>query len=1467
MSMMPRMRRWGRIAGRSAAIVVVVLAGVVALLLFRPVRERVLDRVIDEVSRSVPGVLTFADVAWLEPGTLELRDAVWIVGSDTLAVLSELRVSVDLRSLMHRDLVIRDLVVACERLDLPAVRGVFGPGDGSAAPSSSVIRPGSLPPFPSVAVDRSRLSCRRLVVSETTVVEDVAVTAMLELRVEREPEWSVTAAARDAAGLWRLDDAAATWAPARDVYAGAGTIRLGEGEPVRLTLTRQGEHRFACGLGGTPPGKPGLAFDGRLGGGGGAVRTLDLEGSFLTPGLRDIAALPFVTGVPDDLLSLEGIAGVFTCSAVWRDDGPDVALTLTLDPNGWLDSGTLALQGGPVRVRLERFELAALGAKIEATATRSGRSCELLASLKLRGERWYSLLPSSVTPPDSLAADLDLRVAGRLPTPAATATFRAGLRSGSARLDSLDLLLDADDGWRDARMTWSLGAHGATVAGAADLLRDDDRIVIRPGPLRIGGWGVTAGAGVAAADRSAEVVVALPGGETSVRDLRITGVLGDFALGGRRDASGFDIRLEGAWSEPPAALLAACADSLRSPLQERWGDGAPWTLAVAAADRGDGLRADVDLRLPGPRQLQGLLPSSFRLDELDALQGTAHLRRAGEAVAVDIDLAPTSWIDVGRVRARVGPERSIVDGLELSLLGLRAEGSGTVAADSVAGDFTLTIDDASRLLRLAGSDHDLSAALSLGARLSGTRAAPIVGCDVEASASGDAVAAARVVGRIDFAADELRVAVTAPEGLVAQGRTVESASVQYEGSLPGRGTGRLRFAAAAADVAVRGALDATSADVVTLAADTLDIDLAGRSLTLDRPFTVETTPATRTTILRDLVMSGSLGRLTASAELSAGETSGELDLELRLPDEVYPPTLTPELRPEVLTVRATARGGRRRVRLEADGLTPGYRRDLRIVVDVEDAADGLDIAATAIDQGDTLAAAKALVDRSDIQRLADGGDLPLHADIALNGLPLPTLPGADWQGREVVLDGTVSLRGSTAAPYGSLRIAATTRNWSELATHRLEVEGELKAAGTAEAGLSAGFTLARGGLVLARGSLNAPGAASFSPPEFIADEEGAFDARAMTQGLQLEEFTPLMPVAVGVRGALDVDLRVSGPLRDLALRGDLKVSDGRVTLPDGSWFTMAGRSNIKGTPASPDVTGSIEIGAGVLRLPEPPQNLHPLHGRPVLWDASVAGGLSPAAAPSVHPVLMAAGDSTAAFTPMAVIGISIPTGLRLMGQGLEVVLVGDLELRTSHGVHDVGGALAASRGFFRFLGRTFQVERGDVSFDDGEGTDPALDIALTTLLEGTLYRVAFGGTLLRPTLALSSEPEMPEGDIMAMLLFGRPLNELSSDQEGLVQERATDLVTAYGTAQLEARLSQQLKVDMINLKRGSGGDDALVIGKHLHQKVLLKYEQELDAWSSFLVNLEYFFSRHVKLETMISRHDQSAAAVNWSMEY
>ena len=126
---------------------------------------------------------------------------------------------------------------------------------------------------------------------------------------------------------------------------------------------------------------------------------------------------------------------------------------------------------------------------------------------------------------------------------------------------------------------------------------------------------------------------------------------------------------------------------------------------------------------------------------------------------------------------------------------------------------------------------------------------------------------------------------------------------------------------------------------------------------------------------------------------------------------------------------------------------------------------------------------------------------------------------------------------------------------------------------------------------------------------------------------------------------------------------------------------------------------------------------------------------------------------------------------------------------------------------------------------------------------------------------------MSEGDIMSFLVFGKRMEELNSDQVGLVQQRAAQTAATFGT-QLASRLSRQMHVDLITLSRGEAtGRSTLTLGKYVTRRALLKYEQSLEERAAFLVDLEYFLTRTLRLETFIGQQQQSGLEVNWTRDY
>ena len=85
-----------------SAIVVFVVV-VTALLLFKPVRQRILAEALPRLSRLLPGEITVGGAAWPTLGSIELSDIVWVDDADSLVTAGRAAVSVDLFALIKKD--------------------------------------------------------------------------------------------------------------------------------------------------------------------------------------------------------------------------------------------------------------------------------------------------------------------------------------------------------------------------------------------------------------------------------------------------------------------------------------------------------------------------------------------------------------------------------------------------------------------------------------------------------------------------------------------------------------------------------------------------------------------------------------------------------------------------------------------------------------------------------------------------------------------------------------------------------------------------------------------------------------------------------------------------------------------------------------------------------------------------------------------------------------------------------------------------------------------------------------------------------------------------------------------------------------------------------------------------------------------------------------------------------------------
>jgi translocation and assembly module TamB len=84
------------------------------------------------------------------------------------------------------------------------------------------------------------------------------------------------------------------------------------------------------------------------------------------------------------------------------------------------------------------------------------------------------------------------------------------------------------------------------------------------------------------------------------------------------------------------------------------------------------------------------------------------------------------------------------------------------------------------------------------------------------------------------------------------------------------------------------------------------------------------------------------------------------------------------------------------------------------------------------------------------------------------------------------------------------------------------------------------------------------------------------------------------------------------------------------------------------------------------------------------------------------------------------------------------------------------------RGLYSFAGTRFELTRGRIAFDENVAIDPQLDIVAETDADGLDVAVEVSGNALRPQIAFTSNPALPEEELLAQLLFGGSVTNLSA---------------------------------------------------------------------------------------------------------
>ena len=165
----------------------------------------------------------------------------------------------------------------------------------------------------------------------------------------------------------------------------------------------------------------------------------------------------------------------------------------------------------------------------------------------------------------------------------------------------------------------------------------------------------------------------------------------------------------------------------------------------------------------------------------------------------------------------------------------------------------------------------------------------------------------------------------------------------------------------------------------------------------------------------------------------------------------------------------------------------------------------------------------------------------------------------------------------------------------------------------------------------------------------------------------------------------------------------------------------------------------------------------------------------------------------------------------------------------------ISGRVLLSRGNIEFRGGRHELSRGIITIPGRRGAEPVIDIQTEADIRGYHITTTFTGTPSKPHVITRSEPELPEADIISLIITGnlnadRGTTAAASGQSGL--GLAQSLLSASFTEQLEKQTQRlfglsRISIDPLLLGRGGDLNARVTLGQQITKDFTITYSQNL----------------------------------------
>ena len=223
--------------------------------------------------------------------------------------------------------------------------------------------------------------------------------------------------------------------------------------------------------------------------------------------------------------------------------------------------------------------------------------------------------------------------------------------------------------------------------------------------------------------------------------------------------------------------------------------------------------------------------------------------------------------------------------------------------------------------------------------------------------------------------------------------------------------------------------------------------------------------------------------------------------------------------------------------------------------------------------------------------------------------------------------------------------------------------------------------------------------------------------------------------------------------------------------------------------------------------------------------------------------------------------VSAPSNIFISSRTFDTEWSADLAITGRLNALSLDGQAALISGQAFLLNRPFRMRSGRVTFS-GPATDADIALSAQHQRPGFEAIIDIGGTLRTPSVTMSSEPELPQDEIFARLLFDRSASSLSS----LETAQLAAALSGRNLLTMVARLRAAAGVDRLDVASSDGGDVIITGGRRFGDNLYVEIETGTsDSLGS--ARVEWSLTPDISVLSRLTGDTDAEVSVRWRSEY